>query len=159
MTSQRTIFKNFSKAGLAKRVDDYFDDVKKRKGVASMTGLALHLGCTRKNILDYQHTDEFGEILQTAKLRCENVLEEKMISGAPPTGMIFILKNNYGWNDKVEIDQTINGTLSLSALFDRAAQQKAIEGKKEEIIDGEIVETKTEELLFDSHEELSDELF
>jgi len=161
-----SIFRGITKAGLEHRIDAYFDNVKKKKLTASLTGLALHLGVTRRAIVDFKDTDEFADVLARAKLRCENVLEERMIAGAPPTGMIFILKNNYGWNDKVEIDQTIKGNISLSSLFNQAAQQKALEGKKEEIVEGEIVETKTEELLFDEvvdenhrDDELSDELF
>lgn len=153
MSAPLTIFKNLSKAGLELRIDEYFKKVKRKGLSASLTGLALHLGCTRKNIIDYRETDEFYEVLTRAKLRCENVLEERMIAGAPPTGMIFILKNNYGWSDKVEIDQTIKGNISLSSLFTQAAQQKALEGRKEEIVEGEIIETETKDLLFDSHEE------
>ena len=144
-----TIFKTMSATKLSGKIDDYFAKMKKQKTVPSITGLALHLNCTRQNIVDYGKTDEYADIISRAKLRCENVLEERMINGTPPTGIIFILKNNYGWQDKVKIDQTLTGTISLATLFDRAAQQKVLEGKKQEIVDGEIIETPTEESLFD----------
>lgn len=150
MSSERTIFQSWSKERLAMKVDQYFDKMKKDHIDPSMTGLALFLGCTRKNLIDYKETDEFGPILSRAKLMCENTLEQKMIAGTPPTGIIFILKNNYGWNDKVQIDQTISGTISLATLFNKAAEQKAVEGKKQEVIDGEVVETPTNESIFDS---------
>jgi len=150
MSSERTIFNTWSKERLINQIDSYFSKAKKNHSDPSMTGLALHLGCTRKNLIDYKETDEFGEILTRAKLRCENTLEEKMIAGTPPTGIMFILKNNYGWNDKVQIDQTVNGTISLAALFGQAAAQKAIQGRKQEVVDGEIIETPTNESIFDS---------
>lgn len=150
-----TIFKNLSPATLEAKIGRYFDDAKKRKTVVSMTGLALHLGCTRKNLTDYKDTDEFGKILEQAKLRCENVLEEKMIQGTPPTGIIFILKNNYGWHDKIESEVNLTGSISLAKLFDSAAQQRRLEGTKDVIIDGEVTEAPTENLLFDSDREPS----
>lgn len=153
MSNAVTIFRNITRSKLEAKVNAYFDRIKKKKLTPSMTGLALELGCTRKNIIDYQETDEYGDILQTAKLRCENYLEEKMINGTPPTGLIFILKNNYGWNDKVEIDNKISGTISLASLFNQAAQQKALTGTKQEIIEGEIIKTATEESIFDLEEE------
>ncbi len=139
--SAPTIFQSITPSTLQRRCDEYFDSVKKKKGTASITGLALHLGCTRKNISDYIKTDAYGKILEKAKLQCENILEEKMINGTPPTGIIFILKNNYGWKDKVEVDQTINGTISLATLFDRASQAKKLE--ESNIIDIDNIQTET----------------
>lgn len=133
-------------ATLQKRIDQYFE--RNKKGTLSMTGLALHLGITRKTLIEYAKTDAIGQVLEMAKLRCENKLEERMIQGVPPTGMIFILKNNYGWKDKVEVDQTINGTLSLATLFDRAEEAKRLKAAQEEPIEGEVVDEKVPDELF-----------
>jgi hypothetical protein len=126
-----------TKATLEKAVDEYFARCKRKSLSCSMTGLALHLGVTRLTLINYQKTDIFGDILERAKLRCENLLEERMIAGVAPTGMIFILKNNYGWTDKIDVNQTINGRLSISALFDEA--QKLRSRDTEPQIEGEIV--------------------
>jgi len=157
MTAPLTIFKTRSKEWMQTKIDSYFENVKKKKLVASMTGLALHLGCTRKNLVDYVHTDEFGPMLSRAKLMCENVLEEKMILGTPPTGIIFILKNNYGWNDKVEIEGNINHNISLAQLFDQATKKRLLEGTKQEVIDGEITETAVDDNLFEDKDNLINE--
>lgn len=141
-------FQNTTKASLSKRIDAYFDQCKSRKTPPSMTGLALHLDTTRRAIYDYGKTDEFGDIIERAKLRCENVLEERMINGTPPTGIIFILKNNYGWHDKVEVDQTINGTISLSTLFDKAKEMKELQEAK--VIDGTLIEDHSDKVVFDT---------
>lgn len=144
-----------SETKLQEKIDSYF--VKQKKsGMISFTGLALHLGVTRKTLANYAKTDRVGHILDMAKLRCENLLEERMIQGVPPTGMIFTLKNNYGWIDKSEIDQNIKGTVSLSALFDKAQQAKEKQIEEPEPIEGEIVE---DSLFPDKKEKLPDELF
>lgn len=138
-----------SPAALQKRVDAYFDRADKREEPYSITGLALYLGVTRACLTNHSKRDDIAHVIEYAKLRCENVLEKRMIDGAPPTGMIFILKNNYGWTDKMEIDQTISGTVSLSSLFDKAEELK--EQKEQPIpIEAEIIEDDDEELtLFD----------
>lgn len=146
---EKSIFKTGNKEIVKQKLDKYFDICKKQKKIPSMTGLAMHLKTTRQRIINYQHTDEFGDLLAHAKLRCENFLEEQMIKGTPPTGIIFILKNNYGWKDRVEVDQTINGTISLSTLFDQAAKTKALQSSSSHtVVDGEFTE-KIDEVLLD----------
>lgn len=151
--SELTIFKKISKERLERKVTEYFESCKKKHTPPSMTGLALHLKCTRKNIVDYKHTDEFGEILEQAKLRCENVLEERMINGTPPTGIIFILKNNYGWHDKIESDVNLTGSISLAKLFQQAEDHKKLSATREDVIEGEIQEIPLDANLFDTHNE------
>ncbi len=141
----QTNLATISEAKLQAKIDKYFE--KHKKGIISMTGLALHLGVTRKTLANYSKTDRVGHLIEMAKLRCENLLEERMIQGVPPTGMIFTLKNNYGWVDKTEVDQNIKGTVSLTSLFDKAQQVKEQQAQIEEPrpIEGEVVEEATDE--------------
>ena len=75
----------------------------------TITGLALALGTTRRTLLDYEEiNDEFSHTIKAAKTRIEN-FNEQMLFGSSPTGIIFNLKNNYGWKDKTETDITTNG--------------------------------------------------
>ena len=150
MKGTLTIFKTSNPDKIRRKIDMYFENIKKNHDVPTLTDLAMHLGCTRMNLVDYKNTDAFGPMIQEAKSRCEVFLEKKMISGVPATGLIFILKNNYGWNDKVQIDNHMSGSISLMTLFKQAGEQKMLAGKKHEIIDGQIIETPTNESLFDS---------
>ena len=143
----KTDLSTISRSKLEKKLAAYFD--KKNRKTFSLTGLALHLGVTRRCLTDFSKSDEIGDLIAEAKLKCENLLEERMIAGVPPTGMIFILKNNYGWTDKMEIDQSIKGTLSLSSLFDRSQQLKKIE--EPATIEGTVID--------ETHKELPSELF
>lgn len=150
---------DFAKASRSK-VENAIASYFSRKGTKSITGLALHLGVTRRCLTDYSKTDKFGDLIEEAKLRCENILEERMIQGVPPTGMIFILKNNYGWSDKVDINQTVNGTISLASLFDRSQAVKAL--KEPEPIEAEVVEEAPDDLFeipTTHNEKLPTELF
>jgi hypothetical protein len=67
----------------------------------TITGLALALNTTRETLLDYEDKEEFTDTIKAAKLRCENY-NEQMLYGPSPTGTIFNLKNNYGWKDRTE---------------------------------------------------------
>lgn len=76
----------------------------------TITGLALALGTTRRTLLDYE--DEYGKempeyshTIKAAKTKIEN-FNEQMLFGPSPTGTIFNLKNNYGWRDKTEQENT-----------------------------------------------------
>ena len=154
MSSSPSIFRQYSREGLQLRIDKYFKQIKKKKKSPTLTGLALEIGCTRINIVDYAKTDEFGEILSIAKLRCEHHLEERITDGAPPAGLSFILKNNYGWKEKTEVANTHTGLVSLGSLFDQAALAKK---KESDVIEGEIAEV---EVLDDIEEiKLAEELF
>jgi hypothetical protein len=94
---------------LQAKIDDYFASIElgmylDKDGVPSyppvtITGLALHLGCYRETITNYEDRDEFFHTIKTAKLRVENFAEQQLFKARNPTGAIFALKN-YGWDDK-----------------------------------------------------------
>ena len=69
----------------------------------TISGLALHLGfADRQSIQDYSKKDKFSFTIKRAKLIIENYLEECLF-GNNVTGVIFNLKNNYGWIDKKDV--------------------------------------------------------
>lgn len=72
----------------------------------TITGLALALDTSRRTLLDYKYRDdEFSHSLKRAKDKCESYVESRLFENNP-TGPIFNLKNNYGWKDKTEVDNT-----------------------------------------------------
>ena len=85
------------------------------------------LGMDRKDLLNYERCFEldrlkqypdsvrrgFVNTIKDAKRFIESCLEDKLINGnTTPIGLIFALKNNYGWVDKQEIEQT-NKTIKV----------------------------------------------
>lgn len=79
---------------------------------ATVTGMCLFLGITRNTLKQYKKKDGFSDVIEMAKMRLENYLEEKL-EGNCVTGIIFNLKNNYGWKDKVEQEITGKDGASL----------------------------------------------
>jgi hypothetical protein len=78
------------------------------KFLPTMSGLALALDVDRKTVLNYSNKDDYFPTIRKARAIIENNLE-KNLYGNSVTGLIFNLKNNFGWNDKQEFDHTSNG--------------------------------------------------
>ena len=100
---------------LERLVDEYFDscfkEVPQKDGSIkrvptrpqTITGLAVALGVCRRTLDNYKtYGEEFAEVIQKALNRCENFAEEKLFTQKNVAGIIFSLKNNYGWKDKNE---------------------------------------------------------
>jgi hypothetical protein len=115
-------------------IDKYFNDCKlNRIGLAmepptypentitddsnpTVSGLAYVLGMSRQALIDYEKKDEFLDTIKEAKARIESHLEQRLFMPSP-TGVIFNLKNNYGWRDKSEVDlESPSGSMSPKSL-------------------------------------------
>ena len=86
-------------------VDAYFAEV----DIPTVTGLALALGfCDRTSLLYYENDKpEFLITIKRAKTRIEDSLEHLLLSGrGQVAGVIFNLKNNFGWKDRQEREIT-----------------------------------------------------
>ena len=81
-------------------IDVYFDEAVP----PTVTGLALHLGFdSREGLLYYEsEKPEFLSTIKRAKSRIAEFLEQQLYRPATVTGIIFNLKNNFGWKDQVE---------------------------------------------------------
>ena len=101
---------------LQEAVDSYFapggdawdSSGDEQRFLPTMSGLALALDVDRKTVLNYSNKDDYFPTIRKARAIIENNLE-KNLYGNSVTGLIFNLKNNFGWNDKQELDHTSNG--------------------------------------------------
>ena len=112
---------------MQKLIVEYFNECDKESKKPTVTGLGYVLGLDRKTLLRYEDSIETGELKQydeserreisntikDTKRFIESCLEDKLVNGTTtPIGLIFALKNNYGWVDKQEIQQT-NKTIEV----------------------------------------------
>ncbi|MNJ56409.1 hypothetical protein D3C77_519520 [compost metagenome] len=69
----------------------------------------------RQTLVNYENNAEFFDTIKKAKARIENYTEEQLYNSNAKnmTGIIFNLKNNYGWQDKQEVDMTANMEYSV----------------------------------------------
>ncbi len=98
---------------ILKRIDGYFDWCDKEKKTYTVSGLALYMGySSRDAIADLQneekHKDYYTpqekqaikEAIKRARLRIESQQEELLLTAKNVAGVIFNLKNNFGWKDR-----------------------------------------------------------
>jgi hypothetical protein len=91
----------------------------------TITGLAVALDTTRDLLLDYENKPEnaaFSDTIKRAKALIHKYAEDYLHDGKNQTGAIFSLKNNFGWNDRTELDLSTKGkALPASVITEKAA--------------------------------------
>ena len=108
---------------MQQKLDEYFEKCDKNEEPYTITGLALALDLDRKSINNYAKDSEFFPTIKKAKLKVENYLEKRLINDSSATGIIFNLKNNYGWSDKQEIQHSGNINNPFSELSTEELRQ------------------------------------
>lgn len=102
---------------LKKAIDNYFEKCDENKKPYTMSGLALSLGIDRTTLIRYGDRESFATLIKEAKQKVECQLEENALMGkANSTFTIFNLKNNYGWQDKSELEVKKNPIEDLTPL-------------------------------------------
>ena len=100
-------------------IDEYFDMCNNNRRPYTVSGLARHLGLTRKTLLEYQkkYGGEYAVIIEDAKTRIEEFVEACLFKSGIATGTIFNLKNNFGWSDKQEVEHSGDANVKLEDLI------------------------------------------
>lgn len=98
-----------NKKELQKKIDEYFSFCDEKEKPYTICGLALALDLDRKSLLNYSEDEEFFHTIKKAKQKIEVFAEEQLYNGKATAGVIFNLKNNYGWKDKTEQELTVDG--------------------------------------------------
>ncbi len=87
---------------MQQKINEYFTNCDTNKEPYTITGLCIALEICRDTLSEYMKKEEFSDTIKKAKLKVENYLEKHLITDSSTTGIIFNLKNNFGWRDKQE---------------------------------------------------------
>lgn len=93
---------------LDKRLNEYYAYCGENEKPLTMSGIMAYLSITREEFSDYisgkydTGTEKFSESLKKARLLAEAYAEESLYTQKNISGIILILKNNFGWTDKQE---------------------------------------------------------
>lgn len=102
---------------LERLVHLYFDTCDEESRPYTVTGLALSLGMSREQLLQYQERLEFQDTIKRAKQRVAAFAEEQLYrKSGQVAGIIFSLKNNFGWKDSFE---NTNVNIDTNDILDR----------------------------------------
>lgn len=91
---------------MQQKIDKYFNECDKKNEPYTVTGLCLALDICRDTLSEYAKDKKFSDTIKKAKLKVENYLEKHLITDSSTTGIIFNLKNNFGWKDKQELSHS-----------------------------------------------------
>lgn len=111
---------------LENAIDTYFQEVANNKEPPTMTGLALALDLSRQGLVNYANNDKFFDTIKRARQKVEAYNESKLISGTPATGLIFNLKNNFGWKDSTEQQVTTSHSIQYIEKKEKDEYEKHI---------------------------------
>ena len=94
-------------------IDNYFTKCDEEGRPYTISGLALALNTDRATLIRYENNEEFYNTIKKAKLKIQQQMEERSITGKfNPTFAIFSMKNNFGWQDKQEQDINVQGEVN-----------------------------------------------
>lgn len=103
--------------------DRYFDECDAQDRPYTVTGLALSLGMSREQLLQYQERLEFQDTIKRAKQRVAAFAEEQLYrKSGQVAGIIFSLKNNFGWKESFENMNFNINPVDLLAEIEKAAK-------------------------------------
>ena len=126
-------FADWSLEELEKRIEEYFQEQERQEKPLTVSGLAWWLGIDRSNLLQYAKDDGNGAdarkpwhyAIRAAWRRVEAYLEEQLYKQTGQVaGIQFGLKNNYGWQDRQEIELSAQRVENLSDEELRAEIQR-----------------------------------
>lgn len=104
-----------------------------------VSGLALALGLSRQGLLDYSKKDAFSDTIKEGRQYIEAFNEKMLLTKkTSPIGLIFNLKNNFGWRDDKQ----------LVVVHKNIASIMATQIEQNEVIDGNLLENEEDEQLF-----------
>lgn len=108
---------------LENAVNQYFAECEVKEKPKTMSGLALALGIDRKTLVNYSNKDEYFPTIKKARQTVEQQNEEMLVSGkGNATGIIFNMKNNFGWVDKTEQENRVILKQALVEFSDGQSQ-------------------------------------
>lgn len=100
---------------LQTKIDEYFAECDANGCPYTISGLAVALDTNRLTLIQYGEKDEFINTIKGAKARIEAFNERMLYSkDVPTTGVIFNLKNNYGWKDTQEIEAKVDSKVNIN---------------------------------------------
>jgi hypothetical protein len=91
---------------LQQKIDEYFEMCDEKGKPYTISGLAYYLDTNRQTLLNYEGRDEFFDTITRAKARIEAFVEESLWQPKIATGVMFNLKNNFGWQDKQSLEHS-----------------------------------------------------
>lgn len=114
----------FSAEDIKDKVTYYFNLCIAENSLPTFTGLARTLGVSRHDLLSTYNPDPIIQsIINKSKQVIVEHVEKLLLSGRPPIGLIFWLKNNDFWIDKTEV---VSNNKSMAEIMNDLEQNGTV---------------------------------
>jgi len=123
-------FQSWTPEELEKRIEEYFDEQERQEKPPTVSGLGWWIGIDRNHLLQYAKSEDperqrWSGPIRAAYRRIEGYLESQLCKQTGQVaGVQFVLKNNFGWQDRQEIELSAHRVESLSDEELRAEIQR-----------------------------------
>lgn len=109
-------------------IEEYFERQDRLERPYTVQGLALALDINIENLYKWSNENyglkslsdkenkELRKAIKKAKLKVEEYNSERLITNKQVTGIIFNLKNNFGWKDTQEITTNNTSNTNITGL-------------------------------------------
>ena len=101
-------------------IEGYFDSCSD-ESPPLISGLAYALDMSTESLRRYEMDDVFCATIKKAKQRVEMAMEKRLYQPSP-VGVIFGLKNNFGWKDKTETEHS--GNVGITDMTEQQLDNK-----------------------------------
>jgi hypothetical protein len=108
---------------LQERIDSYFEDCDDYKKPYTVCGLAYSLDVSRETLLNYEKKEKYFGTITRAKQRIQTYAEEFLYTAKSAHGVMFSLKNNFGWVDRKEVQADVNVKGELDIRLNEAKRR------------------------------------
>jgi hypothetical protein len=104
---------------LRRAAEKYFEEYKTLGLPYTIGKLCSHTGVlTRQALVRYHSIPEFRDTVDWIRAECEADQEARLVNKDTFTpGLVFSLKNNSGWVDKTEVDETHKYPTGIDVTF------------------------------------------
>jgi hypothetical protein len=100
-------------------IDAYFKHCDEIGEYYTMSGLADYLDIDRVTLIRYGERDEFCNTIKKAKRKVEKQFELNTLKGQyNPTIAIFLMKNNFSYEDRIQQDVAVTEKTKAEKLSD-----------------------------------------
>jgi len=90
-------------ADMERDINKYLIDCKINEVSPVVSGLAVACGMDTETLIRYSHRPGYGVVIKKAKAYVQHALEGLLVKSRNNAGVIFIMKNQFGWADRSEI--------------------------------------------------------
>lgn len=105
-----------SEEQLQTRIDEFFIWCEENDKVPLQGELVYFLGFAgRQSLTDYQKREQFSYIIERAKQRCENEINQAGLKNKLNAQLVKLnLSSNYGYNEKTEVEHSGQVPISIT---------------------------------------------